>query len=136
MANSATVTWKMIDKGIKFLRRNKSFDSAVSTSIYNMWIPLRARKLDKKGALKPFVPFKVFGNPKTLNCDRDSQGNVYFADMSVSVVRSKCLENLSEGLLPQKWMGKKIRPIYSSAGCDVDYEWQVPSVEYWLKRNK
>ncbi len=136
MANSATVTWKMIDKGIKFLRRNKSFDSAVSTSVYNMWSPLRARKLDKKGALKPFVPFKVFGNPKTLNCDRDSQGDVYYADMSVSIVRPKCLENLKSGLLPQKWMGKKIAPIKSDAGFDVDYEWQIPQLQYWLKKNK
>lgn len=136
MANSATVTWKMIDKGIKFLKRNKSFDSAVSTSVYNMWSPLRARKLDKKGALKPFVPFKVFGNPKTLNCDRDSQGDVYYADMSVSIVRPKCLENLKSGLLPQKWMGKKIAPIKSDAGFDVDYEWQIPQLQYWLKKNK
>ena len=45
----------------------------------------------------PFVPFKTFGNPKTLNCDRDSQGDVYYADMSVSVVRPKCLENLKSG---------------------------------------
>ena len=135
-ANAPTITTKMIDRGIGILKKDKACDSAVSTSVYNMWSPLRARKQDKNGYLKPFVPFKTFGNPKTLNCDRDSQGNVYFADMSVSVVRSKCLENLSEGLLPQKWMGKKIRPIYSSAGCDVDYEWQVPSVEYWLKRNK
>jgi len=136
MANSATVTWKMIDKGIKFLRRNQSFDSAVSTSVYNMWSPLRARKLDKRGALKPFVPFKVFGNPKTLNCDRDSQGDVYYADMSVSIVRPKCLENLKSGLLPQKWMGKKIAPIKSDAGFDVDYEWQIPQLQYWLKKNK
>mgnify|MGYP003879750681 CR=1 FL=1 len=136
MANSATITWKMIDKGIKFLRRNKSFDSAVSTSVYNMWSPLRARKLDKKGALKPFVPFKVFGNPKTLNCDRDSQGDVYYADMSVSIVRPKCLENLKSGLLPQKWMGKKIAQIKSDAGFDVDKEWQIPQLQYWLKKNK
>lgn len=136
MANSATVTSKMIDKGIKFLRRNKSFDSAVSTSVYNMWSPLRARKLDEKGALKPFVPFKIFGNPKTLNCDRDSQGDVYYADMSVSIVRPKCLENLKSGLLPQKWMGKKIAPIKSDAGFDVDYEWQIPQLQYWLKKNK
>ena len=135
-ANAPTITAKMIDKGIEILKKDKSCDSAVSTSVYNMWSPLRARKQDKNGYLKPFVPFKTFGNPKTLNCDRDSQGNVYFADMSVSVVRSKCLENLSKGLLPQKWMGKKIRPIYSSAGCDVDYEWQVPSVEYWIKKNR
>ena len=99
-----------------------------------MWSPLRARKLMKDGTLKPFVPFKTFGNPKTLNCDRDSQGNVYYADMSVSVVRPKCLKNMKRGLLPQKWMGKKIAPIKSEAGFDLDYEWQVPLAEYWIKK--
>ena len=54
--------------------------------------------------------------------------------MSVSVVRSKCLEHLKEGLLPQKWMGKKIASISSWGGCDVDYEWQLPGVEFWLKK--
>ena len=133
MANAPTITGKLIDKGIDILRKNKSIDSAVTTSIYNMWSPLRARKI-KNHFLKPFVPFKIFGNPKKLNCDRDSQGDVYFADMSASVVRSKCLENLKDGLLPQKWMGKKIAPIPSRGGCDVDYEWQLPMVEFWLKK--
>ena len=100
-----------------------------------MWSPLRARKLTKQKNLIPFVPFKNFGNPKTLNCDRDSQGDVYYADMSVSIVRPKCLENMEKGLLPQKWMGRKIAPIHSEGGCDVDYEWQLPMVEFWLKRN-
>lgn len=135
MANSATVTSQMIDNGIVFLRKNQSFDSAVSTSVYNMWSPLRARKLDKYGSLKPFVPFKTFGNPKTLNCDRDSQGDVYYADMSVSIVRPKCLENLKSGLLPQKWMGRKIAPIKSDAGFDVDFEYQIPQLKFWLKKN-
>jgi hypothetical protein len=36
-------------------------------------------------------------------------------------------------LLPQKWMGRRIAPIESWGGCDVDYEWQIPMVEYWLK---
>ena len=134
MANAPTITGKLIDKGINILRKNKKFDSAVTTSIYNMWSPLRARKM-KNNFLKPFVPFETFGNPKTLNCDRDSQGDVYFADMSVSVVRSKCLENLKDGLLPQKWMGRKIAPILSWGGCDVDYEWQLPMVKFWLKKN-
>ena len=134
MANAPTITGKLIDKGINILRRNRNFDSAVTTSIYNMWSPLRARKI-KNHLLKPFVPFKTFGNPKTLNCDRDSQGDVYFADMSVSIVRPKCLENLEKGLLPQKWMGKKISPIPSWGGCDVDYQWQLPMVEFWLKKN-
>ena len=135
MANAPTITGKLIDKGINILRRNKNFDSAVTTSIYNMWSPLRARKINNRNLLKPFVPFETFGNPKTLNCDRDSQGNVYYADMSVSIVRPRCLENIKEGLLPQKWMGKKIASIPSWGGCDVDYEWQLPMVEFWLKKN-
>ena len=135
MANAPTITEKLIDKGIKILKKNSSLDSAVSTSVYNMWSPLRARKLGKSKILKPFVPFKTFGNPKTLNCDRDSQGDVYYADMSVSVVRPRCLEKLNSGLLPQKWMGKKIAPIFSWGGCDVDYKWQLPSVEFWLRKH-
>ena len=102
--------------------------------IYNMWSPIRARKLDKKtGCLKPFVPFKTFGNVKKLNCDRGSQGDVYYADMSVSVVRPYCLENMTNNLLPQKWMGKKIAPIFSVGGFDLDYDWQMPSLKFWLK---
>ena len=134
-ANAPTINFKLIDQGITLLKKNKYFDSAVSTSVYNMWSPLRARKLEPDGSLKPFVNFEYFGNPKTLNCDRDSQGNVYFADMSLSIVRPKCLENLKDGLLPQKWMGKKIMPIKSWGGCDVDYKWQIPGVEHWLITN-
>jgi CMP-N-acetylneuraminic acid synthetase len=134
-ANAATVTGELIDEGIDALRRDPTLDSAVTTSVYNMWSPLRARKLDADGCLRPFVPFETFGDPKTLNCDRDSQGDVYFADMGVSVVRPRCLENLDEGLLPQKWMGQRIHPIRSWSGCDIDYEWQVPSVEFWLRKH-
>ena len=133
MANAPTVTAEMIDRGVELLRADPSLDSAVSVSRYNMWSPLRARRLDEDGCLQPFAPFEVFGDPETLNCDRDSQGDVYFADMGVSVVRSRCLENLEEGLLPQKWMGQRIAPIDSWGGCDVDYEWQIPAVEYWLR---
>ena len=132
--NAATITKEAINEGILLLRENLGFDSAVTVSRYNMWSPLRARKLDDEGCLQPFVPFEVFGDPKTLNCDRDSQGDVLYADMGCSVVRSYCLENLEQGLLPQKWMGQKIAPIYQEAGCDIDYEWQVPLVEWWLKK--
>ena len=135
-ANAPTITGKLIDKGIMTLNKNRSIDSAVTTSVYNMWSPLRARRLNKNKLLKPFVPLNTFGNPKTLNCDRNSQGDVYYADMSASIVRPHCLEKLKDGLLPQKWMGKKITPIKSSGGCDVDYKWQIPTVEYWLKKNR
>jgi len=134
-ANAATITGELIDQGIDILRRDDNFDSAVTTSVYNMWSPLRTRRLDAEGCLKPFVPFETFGDPKTLNCDRNSQGDVHFADMSVSVVRPECLKNLKDGLLPQKWMGQRIAPIQNWGGCDVDYEWQVPMVEFWLRKH-
>ena len=134
-ANGATLNKNLIDQGIDILRNDESFDSAVTTSVYNMWSPLRARKLDADGCLNPMVPFETFGDPRTLNCDRDSQGDVHFADMAVSVVRPKCLENLSGGLLPQKWMGQRIAPISNWGGCDVDYEWQIPMVEFWLRKH-
>ena len=134
-ANGATLNSDIIDKGVEILRNDKSFDSAVTTSVYNMWSPVRARKLKEDGCLYPMIPFENLGDPRTLNCDRDSQGDVHFADMSVSVVRPECLENLDGGLLPQKWMGQRISPIPNWGGCDVDYEWQIPMVEFWLRKH-
>lgn len=135
MCNAATVHSDLISEGIKQLVNNPECDSAVSVSRYNMWSPLRARKENKDGLLDPFVPFETFGDPKTLNCDRDSQGDVWFADMGVSVIRPKNLEQLDDGLLPQKWMGQKIYPLKQWGGLDVDYEWQIPQVEFWLKEH-
>ncbi len=132
-ANAPTFTPQIVEQGIAALRENSSIDSAVSVSSYNMWSPLRARKINADGLLDPFVPFETFGDPKTLNCDRDSQGDVWFADMGISIVRPKCLENLDAGLLPQKWMGQKIYPLKQWGGLDVDEPWQVPTVEAWLQ---
>jgi hypothetical protein len=133
--NAPTVTGGLIEEGIAALRKDPSLDSAVTVSRYNMWSPLRARKVGPDGLLHPFVPFETFGDPRTLSCDRDSQGDVWFADMGASIVRPRCLEHLGEGLLPQKWMGQRIHPLESWGGCDVDYEWQIPLVEFWLRKH-
>ena len=136
MANAVTLNSKLIDKGINLLKKNNQADSAVTVSIFNMYSPLRARKLDNNGFLQPFVSFDYFGDPKKLNCDRDSQGNAYFADMSYSITRSKALDDIENGLLPQKWMGKKILPVFNKNGCDIDEDWQLDMSVRWLKSNK
>ncbi|NYT06559.1 MAG: cytidylyltransferase [Methanomicrobiales archaeon] len=133
--NSPTILAETLDSGIEALRGNPDLDSAVTVSRYNMWSPLRARKIAGDGLLHPFVPFEVFGDPSRLNCDRDSQGDVWFADMGASIVRPRCLEDIEHGLLPQKWMGQKIYPLQQWGGCDVDYEWQIPQVEFWLRKH-
>ncbi|GAB6037202.1 hypothetical protein JCM15519_17610 [Fundidesulfovibrio butyratiphilus] len=135
MCNAPTILASTIDQGVRVLREKPEVDSAVTVSCYNMWSPLRARRENEKGLLDPFVPFESFGDPKTLNCDRDSQGEVWFADMGLSLVRPWCLERLEDGLLPQKWMGQKIYPLKQWGGLDVDYAWQVPGVEFWLREH-
>jgi CMP-N-acetylneuraminic acid synthetase len=134
MCNSPTINGALIDKGIQILREKPEADSAVTVSIYNMWSPTRARKKDINGYLQPFVPFDAF-EQKGITCDRDSQGDVFFADMGVSIVRSSCFHNMEENLPPQKWMGNKILPIPNWGGLDVDYPWQIGMVDFWLREN-
>jgi len=135
MCNVVTINNQLIDDAVDALINDERADSSVSISVLNMYSPLRARKIDEEGYLQPFVPFESFGDPKTLSCDRDSQGDVYFADMSHSVCRSRALDNIDNGLLPQRWMGQKIIPVYNSYGCDIDLLWQVSASEWWLKNN-
>jgi CMP-N-acetylneuraminic acid synthetase len=134
-ANAPNVTPDIIDRGVEMLRADDTLDSAITVSKYNMWSPLRARKLTDEGILQPFVPFETFGDPATLNCDRDSQGDVWFADFGTTIIRPKWLEPewLAQGLLPQRWMGQRIAPIESWGAGDVDYDWQIPVAEFWLR---
>jgi len=132
-ANAATVTAATIDAAIAVMKARPDIDSAVTVSCYNMWSPLRARRIDDDGLLQPFVQFEAFGDPTALSCDRDSQGDVWFPDMGLSVVRPHCLECLADGVLPQRWMGRRIHPIKQWGGLDVDYDWQIPLVEHWLR---
>ena len=131
--NAPTIRPEQISEGIKMLRNDLSADSAVSVSRYNMYSPTRARRIDEKGTLKPYIDFEYHPKSDSINCDRDSQGDVWFADVAVSVIRPQNLDNLEQGMLPQRWMGNKILPIYNEAGLDMDYEWQVGQVEWWLK---
>ena len=133
--NAPTIIAETIDEGIRVLLEDPSLDSAVTVSAYNMWSPIRARKEGPDGLLHPFVPLDSFMDLKAINCDRDSQGDVYFADMSVSIVRPRCLEDFNSGTLPQRWMGRRIYPLKQWGGCDVDYTWQIPGVEHWLREH-
>lgn len=134
MANAPTINSKLIEDGIKILLDDPEVDSAVTCSRYNMWSPLRARILDHQGYLQPYLPFDQHPNSTQLSCDRDSQGDVWFADMGASIVRVSNIENMESGLLPQKWMGKRIAPVANEGGLDIDYEWQCGQAEWWVNK--
>ena len=133
LCNSPTIDPPALHLGIIVLRADHTLDSAITVSRYNMWSPLRARHIGDDGLLHPFVPFETFGDPKTLSCDRDSQGDVWYADMGMSIMRPRCFSDMHNGLLPQRWMGQKIAPVPQWGGLDIDYPWQMPQAEYWLR---
>jgi len=133
--NAPTLLPETIDEGIRVLRANPDYDSAVTVSRYNMYSPVRARRINDEGLLDPFIPFDAYGKQFIVNCDRNCQGDVWFADVAVCVVRPRCLENLDAGVPPQQWMGKRIYPLKQQGGLDVDEEWQLPIVEWWLRRH-
>jgi CMP-N-acetylneuraminic acid synthetase len=128
-ANGATITPGIIDEGIEFLRANPDHDSAVTVSKYNMFSALRARRIEN-GLVKPFVDPALFGD---ATCDRDSQGDTYFVDCSVFVLRPRCFD-YSRGEIPFRWIGKTVHPMHQEGGCDIDFEWQFPVVEHFLRR--
>jgi hypothetical protein len=133
--NGPCVLAKTLDEGIRVLRENPEYDSAVTVSRYNMFAPVRARRIGSDGLLHPFIPFESYPEGMRINCDRDAQGDAWFADVCGMVVRPRCLEALDSGLLPQKWMGRKIYPLKQWGGLDVDYDWQMPQIEFWLRKN-
>jgi len=135
MCNAPTINASLIEEGIAKLRADSEADSAVTVSVYNMWSPIRARRLNDSGYLDSFVSFKYLEGVEQANCDRDSQGDVYFADMGTSIVRPHCLERIDEGILPQKWMGQKILPINNWGGLDMDFAWQIGMLEFWLREH-
>lgn len=126
--NGATITPGLIDEGIEALRADPELDSAVSVSRYNMWSPLRAHKINN-GRLEPYVDYTTFDD---ADCDRDTQGDVFFPDCSAFVVRPRCFD-FSYGIPPFKWIGRNVLPLKQWGGLDVDYAWQMPQVEHWLR---
>ena len=97
--------------------------------------------LTKKDGWKNFNAQKkpdvdIVGNIEDLSCDRNSSGDVYFADGGLTVVRSEFLENVKRNLLPFRWMGNRIHLIEQiPGGSDIDDYWQVAAMEAWLTKH-
>jgi len=130
--NGATLLSQYIDEGVNLLRKDRKLDSVTTASCYNMWSPLRARKMDENNMLTPFIDPDFFGN--NVNCDRGSQGDCWYADCSMFVVRPRCMDS-KNGYPPFQWLGKNVKAIKQWGGLDIDYAWQVPIVEMWLKEH-
>lgn len=130
-ANSPDILPEYWEQAVDVLEKNPQFDACISVSKYNMFSPLRARKVNEDGTTEPMLDIKALGIKNTF--DRDAMGDCYFADFGVQVIRPHCLENIHSGSLPFMWLGHKQGHIKKDYGFDIDAEWQIPVIEYWLK---
>lgn len=130
--NNPAINVDLLKEAIDFTTKTKEFDSCFSVAKYDMFSPARARKIDSKGEIKPFVDLKHIDNISSI---RDSQGSTFFCDLSIQVMKPNCFEDMENGQLPFKWQGKKSKAIETDFGFDIDSEWQAIVVEYWLKEH-
>jgi hypothetical protein len=137
LCNAVTVLPDRIRQAADMLGRDQAADSVTTGSKWNMFSPVRARRLDPAtGLLANFVPTDLLSRVVPISCDRDKSADCYFCDNSFTLVRREALARLHDNQGPFKWMGNRIRFIEQMpGGGDVDVAWQVPVVEWWLRQH-
>lgn len=124
-SNAPAVTGGLLRSGIDALRADPTLDSAVSVSPYNRWNPFFAfREKPSDHLLAPFVPQQP-----------DGRGDVWYPDWGVQVLRPRALQEPAGGEQPFPWLGRSVFPLKQWGGGPIDYKWQIPSLEYWLKKH-
>ena len=121
-ANTGAVSTPLIDAGVTALLDDAALDSAATVSPYNRWNPRRAFREAQGGRLVPYA-----------ECLPDA-GTPWFPDWGAAVLRPRVLEALKPDAAELSWLGEKILPLKQAGGGPVDYSWQVPKMEYWLKK--
>ena len=77
----------------------------------------------------PYVPEILEGS----TCDRDSGEDSYIYDCSCAIVRPDCIEEIEDGQLPQRWLGKNILGYKQTIpAIDIDFKWQLGQLQYWI----
>jgi len=132
-ANSPHIPIGTIGEGIEILQSDESLDSAFSVSKYNMFTPLRARRINDNGTIESYIDLDLLGREDELSSIRGSAGDCYYVDLAVQIMRRRCFINMEQGNLPFKWMGQNSHALKNDYGFDIDAEWQVPVIEKWLR---
>jgi D-3-phosphoglycerate dehydrogenase len=129
LCNAPTVTAGMIDHGVEILRSDPSLDAVMSVSRHNEFHPSYALKMGTGGLLSPYA------------ADRDKlkkQDEAYFPDALLWVFRPHVLAKVPHDRGVSEWIldcaEHRVFPLVHEGYGDVDYIWQVPAIEEWLRR--
>jgi len=134
LCNSICISSKELDKGFQIMKKFKP-DSVTTISKFNMFSPVRAKKISGK-FLETYIPNNIIKNYTDLSCDRDKSIDTFFCTGSFTISTAKILKNLKKNPFPFRWIGKKSRyMIQDNCVGDIDFEWQIPVIKWWLKKN-
>jgi D-3-phosphoglycerate dehydrogenase len=126
IANAPTVTDKLINQGVEILRSQPELDAVISVSKHNEYHPHLALQLTQNGLLQEYS-----GIAETSKTD------AYFPDSLLFVLRPetffKNFQQTSTNTIVDVAKQKVAALVHEGYG-DVDYPWQIPMVEEWLKR--
>ena len=121
-ANTGAVNTPLIDEGVQALLDDQTLDSAATVSGYDRWTPRRALRETPAGRLAPYA-----------ECLPEA-GAPWFPDWGAAIVRPRVLDALTPNSPPLAYLGRDILPLKQAGGGPVDRQWQVPKMEYWLKK--
>ncbi|MBL8097813.1 MAG: hypothetical protein JNK81_01450 [Anaerolineales bacterium] len=126
IANAPTVTDKLINQGVEILRSQPELDAVISVSKHNEYHPHLALQLTQNGLLQEYA-----GVSETSSTD------AYFPDSLLFVLRpEKFFKNFQQTISNTivDVNKQKVAALVHEGYGDVDYPWQIPMVEEWLKR--
>tara|TARA_B100000579_G_C22717780_1_gene797814 strand:- start:120 stop:848 length:729 start_codon:yes stop_codon:yes gene_type:complete len=136
LCNSICFDYKMINQAIKIINKNKQIDTVTTVSKFNMFSPVRTMKI-KKNKLFNFIPNKQLKKITNLSGDRDKSTDAYFCTHSFTLSKKRVFHKPKKNLMPFQWMGNN-KYFIKQESCvgDVDFEWQIPVVKWWIKKFK
>ena len=122
-----------IDKCVNILKNNPDIDSAVTIDERNEYHPLRAKKQDKDGFLKPFLDIK---KGEKISTNRQDLDPCYFLDHTLWALRVKnCFKSNTSGQPPWDFMGEKIIGVPCKGAIDIHTLADLAYTERWLLEN-
>jgi len=134
LANAPAVTSDLIDRAVTLLQEKTSYDSVATVAVHNEYNPMHACFVTGSQDLVSFLPAPL--SRGMADWSRDKLGDICFIDNCLRVVRRSALfSTTAPNRLPHLWMGERTAPIIHQGGFDVDYDWQIPGVERWLRQH-
>ena len=133
LANAPAVTSQLIDRAVTLLDENSAYDSVATVGAHNEYNPTHACFISGNQELVSFLSPPL--SRGIADWSRDRLGDIYFVDNCLRVIRREALfSGAGSSRLPYPWMGERTAPIVHQGGFDVDYDWQIPGVERWLRQ--